>query len=457
MPSLTAQSLADRETAKGSSDRILDRLTRLHPKLIDLSLGRIERLLARLDHPERALPPVIHIAGTNGKGSVIAYLQAMLQAQGLRVHSYTSPHLVRFHERIGLGGRPIEEPLLADLLEQCEAANGTAPITFFEVTTAAAFLAFSRTPADFLLLETGLGGRLDATNVIERPQVTVITPVSIDHVQHLGDTLEAIAFEKAGILKPGVRAVIAPQPPAALNVIMARARDLGAPLSRAGHDWSMEPADDGFLFHGKAGTRHLPRPCLAGDHQLDNAAVAVAAAEALDGTTLSPSSLRRGLLEARWPGRLQRLTRGPLVEALGATEAGNGRVSDGGWELWLDGGHNAAAGAALARAVAPWRDRPLHIVFGMMNSKAVQDFLRPLAPLAHSLRTVAIPGEPATLSAEQAANQARLAGLRAEPCVSVPAALQAIRAAPAVSPGGPGRVLICGSLYLAGSVLAENG
>jgi dihydrofolate synthase/folylpolyglutamate synthase len=442
MASLTAER---RPAAKSiSSDALLDRLTGLHPKLIDLSLGRIERLLDRLDHPERALPPVVHVAGTNGKGSVIAFLNAMLRAEGRTVHSYISPHLVRFHERICLAGRPIDEPDLVRLLQVCEAANGEAPITFFEITTAAAFLAFSRSPAEVLLLETGLGGRLDATNVVARPRLTVITPLSLDHTQYLGETLEEIAFEKAGILKPGVPAVVAPQEPRALQVIARRAEELGAPLICGGRDWSVEPEGDGFRFHGTTGTRRFALPGLAGPHQVDNAGLALAAAEALDGLRPGESSLRRGLLEAHWPGRLQRLKRGPLVDLVD---------SAGPWELWLDGGHNGAAGEALSRALADWRDRPLHLVFGMMSSKAVQDFLRPLAPLAQTLHAVSIPGEHATLSAHEAAAKAREAGLQAEASTDVATALRAILD----TSHGPGRVLICGSLYLAGSVLTDNG
>ncbi len=445
MASLTAERPPAAKST--SSDALLDRLTRLHPKLIDLSLGRIERLLDRLDHPERALPPVVHVAGTNGKGSVIAYLNAMLRAEGLAVHSYISPHLVHFHERISLAGRPIAEPDLVRLLQVCEAANGEAPITFFEITTAAALLAFSRSPAEVLLLETGLGGRLDATNVVARPRLTVITPLSLDHTQYLGETLEEIAFEKAGILKPGVPAVVAPQEPRALQVIARRAEELGAPLIQGGRDWSAKAEGDGFLFHGAAGARRFPLPGLAGPHQVDNAALALAAAEALGDLRPSEPSLRRGLLEVDWPGRLQRLNRGPLVDLLG--QAGPAVR----WELWLDGGHNGAAGEALSRALADWQDRPLHLVFGMMSSKAVQDFLRPLAPLAQSLRAVSIPGEHATLSADEAADKAREAGLEAEASADVAAALRAILDAS----DRPGRVLICGSLYLAGSVLTENG
>ncbi len=424
------------------SDAVLDRLTRLHPKVIDLSLGRIERLLYRLGNPERELPPVVHVAGTNGKGSVIAYLRAMLEAGGRRVHVYTSPHLTRFHERIRLNGTLIEEPELVDLLEECEAANGPSPITFFEITTAAAFLAFTRHPADILLLETGLGGRLDATNVVERPRLSVITPVSIDHVQFLGDTLEAIAAEKAGILKPGVAAVIGPQAAEALAVIESRAAAVGAPLSRAGLDWRFEPNEHGFTFVEGGTSRAFDRPALSGAHQIENAAMALAAAGRLEGFGLDDGALGRGLSEAHWPGRLQTLKQGPLPALLPE-----------GWELWLDGGHNAAAGLALAGELGRRRDRPLHLIFGMMNSKAVKEFLKPLAPLAQSLHAVAIPGEPNSLSPEAAAGEARAAGFAARPAHGVAEALSRISA----DADGPGRVVICGSLYLAGRVLTDNG
>jgi dihydrofolate synthase/folylpolyglutamate synthase len=426
------------------SDAVLDRLTRLHPKLIDLSLGRIERLLAALGHPEQRLAPVVHVAGTNGKGSTLAFLRAMLEAAGRRVQVYTSPHLVRFHERIRLTGGPIAEPELVALLEACETANGAAPITFFEITTAAALLAFAREPADILLLETGLGGRLDATNVIARPRLTAISPVSVDHVQFLGGTIEEIAFEKAGILKPGVPAAIGPQPPGALAVIEARADELGAPLYRYGQEWRVEAEDGGpnggFAFEFGGVRRRYPAPVLPGGHQIVNAGLALACAALLEGFGLDAAACAAGLGRVQWPGRLQRLTRGPLADILPE-----------GWELWLDGGHNAAAGEALARDLAHWQARPLHLVYGMLNTKGAQGFLRPLAPLAETLQAVEIPDEPASLSAEAAAREADQAGFQAQASDSVAAALRAI-----AKDRAAGRVLICGSLYLAGRVLAEN-
>ena len=408
-------------------------------------MGRIEGLLARLGNPERALPPVVHVAGTNGKGSVIAYLAAMASAAGRTAHAYTSPHLVRFHERIAIGGQPIPEADLSGLLEECEAANGGTPITFFEITTAAAFLAFSRNPADLLLLETGLGGRLDATNVIARPRLCVLTPISIDHVHYLGDSLAQIAAEKAGILKSGVAAVVAPQPATVQAVIRARAQALGTPLHEAGDAWSFEVHGDEFTLRDGGGQIALPLPALPGAHQVENAAVAVACARRLPDFDLDAPAIRGGLAAVRWPGRLQRLVAGPLVDLL----AGDGRT---GWELWLDGGHNAAAGEALAQVVSDWTAGPLHLIYGMLNTKAAQAFLGPLAERVDSLHAVAIPGEAASLSAEDAAAEARAVGLSAQPAASVEDALAAILA----HATAPGRVLICGSLYLSGEVLSEN-
>jgi dihydrofolate synthase / folylpolyglutamate synthase len=432
-----------------ASDLVLERLTKLHPKIIDLSLDRTWRLLGRLGHPERRLPPVVHVAGTNGKGSVIAYLRAMLEAAGYRVHVYTSPHLVRFHERIRLAGRLIEEPALLALLEECERANGDTPITFFEITTSAAFLEFARTPADILLLETGLGGRLDSTNVVAEPLATVLMPVSFDHMQHLGDTLTKIAFEKAGILKRGRPAVIAPQPAEALAVFETRAGELGVPLCRHGLEWQVEAVGAGMLFADRAGERRLPAPSLPGQHQIPNAGAALATLPFLDGFKIDAAAEARGLTSVEWPARLQRLTRGPLAQRLPP-----------GWELWLDGGHNEAAGEVLAgffaarRAADGAQHRPLHLIFGMLNTKEPVAFLKPLAPLARDLQAVRIEGGHASLAAEEAAAAARAAGIAGATAPGVPAALDHILA---TAEGPPARVLICGSLYLAGVVLAENG
>ena len=420
-----------------SSDAILARLMSLHPKIIDLSLDRMHRILAALGNPERRIPPAIHIAGTNGKGSTQAMIRAGLESAGKRVHAYTSPHLARFHERIRLAGELIPETDLAALLEECEAANGGEPITFFEITTAAAFLAFSRVPADYTLLEVGLGGRLDATNVIEEPALTVITPVSIDHTQYLGETLSEIAGEKAGILKRRVPCVVAPQDSVARAVIEARAERLFAPLAIGRQDW------DSYLEHGQLvyfdqnGLMELPLPVLPGPHQVVNAGTAIAALRQLG---FGRIEARAAVTEAEWPARMQRLAQGPLVEAAGACE------------LWLDGGHNPAGGEAVAATLAAMAKKPTHLVCGMLNTKDVSGYMRPLAGVAQSLTAVAIPGEPNTLPAADTATAAASVGL---PAGTAPDALAAVRRLAGDHPGA--RILICGSLYLAGQVLRENG
>lgn len=425
-----------------TSDAVLARLMTLHPKIIDLSLIRVERLLARLDHPERQLAPVVHVAGTNGKGSTLAFLDAMLRAASKRTQVYTSPHLVRFHERIRLTDGLIDEAALIALLETCEKENGPDPITFFEITTVAAFLAFARDPADVTLLEVGLGGRLDATNVIAQPRLTAITPISIDHVQYLGDTIEKIAFEKAGILKPGVIGVIGPQPAAALAVIEARAREIGAPLWRFGKEWRAARSGDALIYESNGRTDKYPLPNLPGAFQIENAGLALACAEKLDGFGLDAAAKTHGMTHANWPARVQRLKGGKL----------SALIPDN-WELWLDGGHNASAGEALAAIAQGWNDRPLHLVYGMLNTKAARDFVRPLAPLAQSLTAIAIPGVEASLSAEEAVAEARAAGAQAETAESLEAALRKIAQAHGRTMQAA-RVMICGSLYLAGHVLA---
>ncbi len=423
------------------SELILARLHALHPKVIDLSLERVERLLARLDHPERALAPVVHIAGTNGKGSTLAMLDAMLRAAGRRVQRYISPHLVRFDERILFDGRPIAEGELSDVLDVCEQVNGGAPITFFEITTAAAFLAFARHPAGIVLLETGLGGRLDATNVIAHPRLTALSPISLDHQAFLGEHLAQIAFEKAGILKEGVPCILGPQPPEALAVIEQRAGAVGAPLNVHGRDWEARQVGDRLAVTVGGTVWDLPLPALAGRHQIDNAGLAVACALALGDLAPDGRALAEGLHRVEWPGRLQRLTRGPLVERLPAS-----------CELWLDGGHNPAAGEALAASLDGAENGSLHLVVGMLNTKDEAGFLRPLAPLARSVHTVPVPDEPASRDPLEAAAQARQLGIAATPALDVASALDAIAAA---DPDAA-RVLVCGSLYLAGHLLREN-
>jgi dihydrofolate synthase/folylpolyglutamate synthase len=416
------------------SARILARLHDLHPKLIDLSLGRMERLLNKLGNPETRLPPVIHIAGTNGKGSTLAFLEAILGAGGRRVDAYISPHLVQFNERIRLGGGAIAEARLAALLAECESANEGAPITFFEITTAAAFLAFERSAADILLLEVGLGGRLDATNVVACPALTAITPVSIDHTQFLGAALADIAGEKAGILKAGIAAVIGAQKPEALGAIAARAAALETPLLRQGMEWDVRRAGGRLYYEGTSGSAHFPLPALAGAHQIGNAGIAIACVEALAAGDFPPSAIAEGLRGVRWPGRLQQISAPRLAPD---------------WELWLDGGHNAAAGQALA-AARPWRDKPLHLVVGMINSKTPEDFLRPLAPLAASVTGVAVPNEPASLTPDDICAAAAGLGLVNRRAENVAEAVARI-SRDAVF----GRILVCGSLYLVGDVLAR--
>jgi dihydrofolate synthase/folylpolyglutamate synthase len=409
----------------------------LHPKVIDLTLGRVERLLAALGNPERRIPPVVHVAGTNGKGSTLAMIRAGLEAGGERVHAYTSPHLARFHERIRLGGDLIAEDLLTRLLDDCVTANGGEPITFFEITTAAAFLAFARVPADWTLLEVGLGGRLDATNVIARPRLSVITPVSMDHEAYLGDTIAKIAAEKAGIIKRGVPVIVGPQHPDGLAVIEAQAAATGAPLWAFGQHWSAAEDRGRLVFQDENGLLDLPLPNLPGPHQVQNAGAAVAALRLLG---KGEAACEAAVTRADWPARMQRLRRGPLVDMAP------------GVELWLDGGHNPAGGAAVAATLAGLPRRPTHLICGMLNTKDVRGYMAPLAPQVTRLHAVSIPGERNTLPAEATRDAARAAGIDAVTAPSVAAALAAIAAqAPEA------RVLICGSLYLAGAILRENG
>jgi dihydrofolate synthase / folylpolyglutamate synthase len=421
---------------KAGSDALLARMMEFHPKIIDLTLDRVWRLLGALGHPERALPPVIHIAGTNGKGSTQAMIRAGLEATGASVHAYTSPHLARFHERIRLAGTLISEADLSTLLDECLAANGTDAITYFEITTCAALLAFARSPADYTLLEVGLGGRLDATNVVDAPALCVITPVSYDHQQFLGETLPQIAGEKAGIIKRGVPCVVGPQEDAALEVIEARAARLGAPLLAYGQHWHVGIEGGRLVYQDENGLLDLPLPNLPGPHQVQNAGMALAALRALGRGAGAEGAVTR----AEWPARMQRLRHGPLVEALPRGV------------LWLDGGHNPAAGAAIAATLAQMGVGRLWLICGMLNTKDVAGFMRPLQGAAQHLHAVSIPGEAATLPASQTADAARAAGIAATEAASVASALAEIAAR---DPGA--QVLICGSLYLAGHILRENG
>jgi dihydrofolate synthase/folylpolyglutamate synthase len=432
-----------------SSDSLLEELKKLHPQSIDLSLGRIERLLAALGHPEEKLPPVVHVAGTNGKGSFLAFTRAIAEALGRRVHVYTSPHLVNFHERIVLAGphgsAPIAEDFLVGCLTRAEAANRGELITLFEITTAAAFLAFAETPADLLLLETGLGGRLDATNVVRKPLLTAITPVSIDHVSFLGETLAAIAGEKAGILKPGVSCVVGRQEQEAFQVIERRAEEIGAPLHVAGRDFDMYEQHGRLLFQTSERLLDLPLPRLKGPHQIDNAGNAIAAASILFGDDLTMRALEQGLTHAEWPARMERLAAGAL----------HAYVADG-TEIWLDGGHNAAGGQVIAQALAELEERVprrVHLVYGMMETKDAHAFIAPFRGLVERIYTVPIPDEPNAFSADALAEIVRAEGFDVVATNSVPDALTRSQAAL----DGSGRVLICGSLYLAGHVLKLHG
>ena len=423
--------------------RILDRLNTLYPKAIDLSLDRVWRLLADLGDPQDRLPPVMHVAGTNGKGSTVAYLRAIAEAAGYRAHAYTSPHLVRFNERIRVAGSLIDDELLGELLAEVERINAGRPITFFEVTTAAAFLAFARVKADIVLLEVGLGGRLDATNVIRRPAVSAIAPVSFDHPDFLGDSVAKIAREKAGIFRAGIPAVIGPQPADAALAIEERAAAVGTPLFRADHEWRVTALDDGFRYVGGA-TLDLPLPALPGRHQLDNAGLAIAAIEHLTGFAIGSSHIAEGLRRVEWPARLQRLRHGPLVTLLPP-----------GGELHLDGGHNESGGAALADWASTRDDgKQLDVVLAMRSNKAADAFLARLAPHVRRLRSLSFPAEPGWLPAETVAALARDAGIP-DATVATDAAT-AVADLVALSPE-PARILICGSLYFAGHILAENG
>jgi dihydrofolate synthase/folylpolyglutamate synthase len=420
----------------GPHDAALERLRALHPIVIDLSLDRMARLCADLGHPERRMPPAVHVAGTNGKGSTVAYLRAMAEAAGMAVHAFTSPHLYRFNERIRLAGTLIGDQALADLIARVEAVNGTQSITFFEFVGAAAFLAFAEAPADLALIEVGLGGALDATNVIT-PRLSVIAPVDMDHREFLGDTIAKIAAEKAGILKPGVPGVIGRQKGEALDVIEARAEEIGSPLTVMGRDFDAWGENGRLLVQMSDRLLDLPAPSLAGRHQFDNAGLAVAAALTLGG--FDDEAIAKGVAGAVWPARLQRITAGPLGR----------RAAQAGADLWLDGGHNPHAGEALARSLSEMmaRDgRPLTLIVGMLANKDAAGFLSPFAALKPRVIAVSFAGAAATV--EAMAGAAKAAGLEAEACEQgVEYALGA-----ALSNGAP-HVVICGSLHLAGEVL----
>lgn len=430
------------------SDRILARLMALHPKKIDLSLGRMNSILARLDHPEKKLPPVIHIAGTNGKGSTIATLRAIAEAAGHRVHVYTSPHLVRFNERIRLAGKLITEDALSALLERVEKAAGDDPITYFEVTTAAALLAFAETPADLCLLEVGLGGRLDATNVIDNPAAVGITPVSLDHQQFLGETLPEIAAEKAGIIKQGAPLIIGPQKKTGLDVIRETASRLGIKPLLINQDWHAEIKKDGtgVLYEDWCSVLDLPLPPLVGNHQVANAAMAVAIAHAQKAVHIPDAAIKAGLGWVRWPARLQELKNTPL----------NTILPDGS-DIWLDGGHNPAAGEVIRtflQGVNPV-ERSVTVILGMMGTKDVVGFLKPLTGLVNRVIAVPIPGEEGAAAPADLAAAATDMGINGVVAKDIMSALSAI--AENAHPEKPPFVMITGSLYLAGQVLRQAG
>ncbi|AHJ63900.1 Dihydrofolate synthase [Granulibacter bethesdensis] len=422
--------------SKGRTEAVIERLHGLHPKMIDLSLGRLEALLEKLGHPERSLPPVVHVAGTNGKGSTCAFLRALAEAAGQRVHVYISPHLVQFNERIRLAGELVSEPVLVEALEEVERVNAGAPITVFEVITAVALLLFSRVPADLCVVEVGLGGRFDATNVVT-PVVSAIASISIDHREYLGDDIRGIAAEKAGILKSGAPGVTGLQLPEVLEVLDREAAKQGVSLLARDRDWHIARHGNGLRYSDADGVVDLPLPALPGEHQLDNAGIAVAAMRAAAKTAIPLSWRAEGLARAEWPARMQRLT-GLLAKDL-----------PDGWELWLDGGHNPGAGVMLAGHLRGWKDRPAHVIVGMKQAKDAGQFLASVLPEADTVWAIAEPGQYLALPVEAIVSAS---GGKAIPGPTVREAMAAILKQ-AEAGSVPGRILICGSLYLAGEIL----
>ncbi|KPF96933.1 bifunctional folylpolyglutamate synthase/dihydrofolate synthase [Rhodopseudomonas sp. AAP120] len=434
----------------GSVDELRARLAKLHPARIDLTLGRVERLLAALDHPEQRLPPVIHIAGTNGKGSTLAFLRAILEAAGLSVHAYTSPHLVRVNETIRLGrpggGVLVSDDELAAALAHCERVNAGAPITLFEIETVAAFWLFAQHPADVLLLEVGLGGRLDSTNVIEQPLACVLTPIGIDHTEFLGPTLADIAAEKAGILRRGAPVIVAEQDDAAMAVIEREAKRQRAPLFACGQQWHVQIEHGRLAYQDERGLLDLTAPKLFGRHQIDNAGLAIATLRAQTRFNIDQAAYQAGLLTAEWPARMQRLTTGKLLDDAPA-----------GCELWLDGAHNADGGRVAAAALGDLEERvsrPLVLIAGMMANKDAAAFLANFTGLTRHLIVVPIPDRDGAMPPDRLAEAGRALGLRVELAEDVPAALRRIAS---LAYELPPRILITGSLYLAGHVLSLNG
>ncbi|MBO0750791.1 MAG: bifunctional folylpolyglutamate synthase/dihydrofolate synthase [Bradyrhizobiaceae bacterium] len=429
-------------------DTIVERLLTLHPKRIDLSLDRMWHVLDRLGHPEKNLPPVIHVAGTNGKGSTIAFMRAILEASGASVHVYTSPNLVHLNERFRLGrpggGVLVSDSELISALETCERANGDAPITVFEIETAAAFVLFASNRADVLLLEVGLGGRLDATNAVPQPLASVITPVSMDHMDFLGDTLEKIAAEKAAIMRRGTPAVIGRQTEGPQAVLIRHAEEIGAKLHVAGQDWTASEERGRLVYQDRHGLLDLPGPRLFGRHQIDNAGLAVAALRAA-GFALATAAYEQGLQKAEWPARMQRLAAGTLVAK-----------APPGSEVWLDGGHNPDGGRIIAAALGDLEERvsrPVVLIVGMLATKDYDGFLRNFSGLARRLVAVPIASDK-SLPPDAVAEAARAAGIPADAATDIGAAFDAVAALDLMPPP---RILVTGSLYLAGEVLAANG
>lgn len=436
------------------AEREIERLMTLHPKRQDLSLDRIRALLAKLGDPQNRLPPVIHIAGTNGKGSASAFCRALLEAAGYAVHVHTSPHLVNWHERYRLGvkggrGRYVEDDVLADALVRIEKANNGEPITLFEILTAATFLLFSEHPADVVVLEVGLGGRFDATNVVESPAVSVVMPVSLDHQAFLGDRVELIAAEKAGILKRQRPAVIGYQEfDAALDVLVSTAERLRCPFWLYGQDFSAHEEFGRMVYQDETGLADLPLPALLGRHQLANAAAAIRAVRAA-GFLLPDEVIERAMLSVEWPARMQKLTEGHLLKHVPK-----------GTEVWIDGGHNPGAAEVVAEAVAELeerRPRPLYLVTGMINTKDALNYFKPFQGLVERVFTVPIRGTDAMTDPVVLATAAYDAGLVGQPMGSLQEALEEIRSLSGDPDRVPPRVVICGSLYLAGNALADNG
>jgi dihydrofolate synthase / folylpolyglutamate synthase len=424
---------------------VIARLSTLHPERIDLSLDRMHRVLARLQNPEKKVPPVIHVAGTNGKGSTVAYLRAVLEAAGLRVHTFTSPYLVRINECFRLAGTLIDDDELQAAFERVEEANAGEPLTFFEAKTAAAFCLYAQHPADVLLLEVGLGGRLDSTNVIETPLASVITPLSMDHMEFLGDTLTAIAGEKAAIIKRNVPVITAEQPPEALAVIEAQARRMGAPLHAAGQQWHVSIERGRLVYQDERGLMDLAAPRLFGRHQFDNAGLAIATLRAIETMKLGHAAYE-GIANAEWPARMQCLSTGKLIT-----------LGPPGCEIWLDGGHNAEGGRVAAAALGDLEERvsrPLVVIAGMMASKDAKAFLANFAGLTRHIVAVEIPDQDKAMPPDRLADAARALGMRVEIAGSVEVALRSIAK---LAYEVPPRILITGSLYLAGPVLAMNG